>query len=163
MGSYDYGKQEICRWVLEHFPAEATILDVGACNGKWRELLPGYTMDAVEIFKPYADRLTGYRKVYVGDVFDYWYQWYDLIIFGDVIEHMSVQKAQTSIAYARTRCADMIIAVPFMYSQDEVDGNKWQRHIQDDLTPERFAKRYAGFEPLYHDEAHKYCYYHKAR
>ena len=40
MSSYDYGKPEICAWVRKHFPRSSTILDVGACDGKWRRLLP---------------------------------------------------------------------------------------------------------------------------
>ena len=53
MSSYDYGKPEVCAWIRRHFPPETTILDVGACDGKWRRLLPEYpNMDAVEAFEP---------------------------------------------------------------------------------------------------------------
>ena len=160
MGSYEYGKREVCEWIRQTFPEESTILDVGACDGKWRRMLPEYTMDAVEIFKPYADRLTGYRKVYNVDIADFRYNWYDLIIFGDVIEHMPVDRAQKAIKYAAKRCKDLIIAVPFQYIQGVVDGNIWQAHIQDDLTPEIFAERYPGYEVLC-NPGNAYCYYHK--
>lgn len=164
MGSYDAGKQEVCNWIYREFPLEKcdyTILDVGACDGKWRRLLPEYTMDAVEVFKPYADKLEGYRRVYVEDICesDYWWKWYDLIIFGDVVEHMNVADAQRVLKEARKWCLDMIVAVPYQYKQGPVDGNPWQEHLQDDLTPEVFEERYPGFEPLWKNE--KYCYYHK--
>ena len=63
MSSYPYGKAEVRRWVLDNFSAEAEILDVGACDGIWRFLLPRYeNMDAVEIYGPSAERLIGYRR-----------------------------------------------------------------------------------------------------
>lgn len=160
MGSYNAGKAEVSIWIWKAFPKDATVLDVGACNGVWRQLIPGYVMDAVEIFTPNAEALTGYRRVINKDISDVTYEWYDLIIFGDVIEHMTVEKAKAVLEYAWPRCRDMIVAVPFEYVQGELYGNPWERHIQDDLTPELFAERYPGFEVLY-DPGNRYCYYHK--
>ena len=158
--SYPYGKQEVCEWIRENYP-DAVILDVGAGDGTWKKLLPEYTMDAIEIYKPAAARLEGYRNVEVKDVATYKYRRkYDLIIFGDVLEHMTVDDVQKALKHAESHCEDMIIAVPWMYEQGEVDGNKWQRHIQDDLTPELFEERYPGFEVLWQNEL--YAYYHKA-
>ena len=161
MGSYDVGKDIVCSWIRDRFPTNSKILDVGACDGKWKRLLPEYSMDAIEIFKPYADKLTGYDHVINKDISGFEYIWYDLIIFGDVIEHMDVTKAKRVLEYASVRCHDMIVAVPFEYKQDEVDGNKWQKHIQDDLTPLIFMERYPGFEIIFYDKDHEYCYYHK--
>lgn len=54
MGSYDFGKDEVRQWVRNNFPSSAQVLDVGACDGKWRRLLPEYpNMDAVEVFAGY--------------------------------------------------------------------------------------------------------------
>ena len=160
MGSYNIGKDVVCEWIRGHFDPEDEILDVGACDGKWRRLLDEYrNMDAVEVFRPYAEKLTGYRKVYIEDVCCMKIGWYDLIIFGDVIEHMNVEDAQGVIEYAWHRCKDMIIAVPWRYIQGPVDGNPWQEHIQDDLTPEIFAERYPGFEVIFATD--KYAYFHK--
>ena len=158
MGSYDVGKAEVCKWIRQTFPSNSVILDVGACDGKWHSLLPEYTMDAVEIFAPYIKWLSGYRQVFVEDICAFQYDFYDLVIFGDVIEHMSVQSAQSALAYAKQHCRDLIVAVPFLYEQDEVDGNKWQRHIQDDLTADLFNERYPGMAELYRTD--DYCYYH---
>lgn len=160
MSSYFFGKDTVCAWVRDHFPAGAEILDVGACDGIWRQLLPEYTMDAVEIHGPNADRLHGYRKVFRRDVDGLPYEHYDLILFGDVIEHMDVEKAQRVLAYARPRCRDMIVAVPFLYPQDAFGGNPWEKHLQPDLTAEIFAARYPGFSVLC-DTGLNYCYYHK--
>ena len=158
MSSYSLGKTEICAWVRERFPAGSEILDVGPCDGVWRSLLREYTMDAAEIFAPNAAALTGYRHVYVTDIADFPFEYYDLVIFGDVIEHMDVGKAQAVLEYAKKRCRDMIVAVPFLYPQGELYGNPYEEHKQPDLTPEIFAERYPGFEPVI--AFPNYCYYH---
>jgi len=161
MSSFVYGKQEVSAWIRRHFRRSAEILDVGACDGIWRELLPEYpNMDAVEAWAPNADRLSGYRTVYRADIRSLAYGEYDLIIFGDVIEHLNVPDAQTVLEYAKPRCRDMIVAVPWMYPQDAIYGNPYEIHIQDDLTPEIFAARYPGLEILW-DTHRQYCYYHK--
>ena len=161
MSSYPYGKAEVCRWVRETFPPDAAVLDVGACDGAWRRLLPEYAaMDAVEIFGMNIPKLKGYRKVFHADVRELRYGEYDLIIFGDVLEHMSPEEARAVLAYAQPRCRDLIIAVPFLYEQGEIYGNPWEVHIQADLTPEIFAERYPGYTVLC-DPGHGYCYYHK--
>ena len=161
MSSYAYGKAEICAWIRDRFARDAEILDVGACDGIWRRLLPDYpAMDAVEAFHGNAVRLEGYREIFEADVRNFEYDRYDLIIFGDVIEHMTVKQAQKVLEYARPRCRDMIVAVPFLYEQGEIYGNPYEKHIQDDLTPELFDARYPGFEVLLR-AAEDYCYYHK--
>lgn len=161
MSSYTYGKAEICAWIRDRFPRDAEILDVGACDGIWRRLLPDYpAMDAVEAFHGNAVRLEGYREIFEADVRNFEYDHYDLIIFGDVIEHMTAKQAQKVLEYARPRCRDMIVAVPFLYVQGEIYGNPYEKHIQDDLTPELFDARYPGFEVLLR-AAEDYCYYHK--
>lgn len=163
MGSYDFGKDEIVAWVKDNFPKGATCLDVGACDGKWSRLLGDYLlMDAVEIFpKNIIDHNLNekYRNAFCGDVKDLEYEWYDLIIFGDVIEHMTVENAQKVLEYARPRCKDMIVAVPYLYSQGAEYGNPWEVHIQNDLTPEIFNERYKGFKPLIANS--EYAYYSK--
>ena len=166
MSSIDAGKQEIVQFVRNNFPAGATCLDVGACDGKWARLLGDYlTMDAVEIFNGNisAHRLwEKYRHVYGNDIYGFEYEPYDLIIFGDVLEHLTVERAQAVLAYADTRCTDMIIGVPFLWYQDAIYGNPYEKHIQDDLTETVFRQRYPGYELLLKPVAN-YAYYHKER
>lgn len=164
MASHDYGKAEACAWVRANFPADAEILDVGACDGKTRKWLPEYqNMDAVEIWPPNAEGIIPlYREVFAGDIVGMKLKKYDLIIFGDIIEHLTVEDAQNVLKYAKTRCKDMLIAVPFLYAQGALYGNPYEAHRQPDLTAELFAERYPGFEVLY-DTGHNYCYYHKKK
>ena len=163
MASINDGKDIMVTWARKVFNPYSTALDVGACDGKWASLLGDhFTMDAVEIFKPNITKhklRQKYRKVYNLDICDFEYQWYDLIIFGDVIEHMTVPDARMVLRYAYPRCRDMIIAVPYLWSQPEIYGNKWEKHIQNDLTDEIFNIRYPGFENII--KFNDYGYYHK--
>ena len=165
MGSLNIGKPEMVNWAKEMFAEGSTALDVGACDGKWKDLFGDYfVMDAVEIFTPNINMYglrKKYRNVFNCDIKDLEYEWYDLIIFGDVIEHMTVENAQKVLRYAYTRCQDMVIAVPYLWSQPEIYGNMNEVHIQNDLTDEIFHERYKGFETMlkYND----YGYYHKAK
>lgn len=162
MPSYDVGKNAVVKWIRRNFKPDATILDVGACDGKWKKFLPEYAaMDAVEIWPMYCGRLDPlYRNVFNVDIANFEYGFYDLVIFGDVIEHMTVPDAQKVIRYAQDRCTDMVVAVPFLYPQEAVDGNPWQAHKQPDITAEVFAERYPSLEVL-HNTGYNYCYYHK--
>lgn len=163
MASYDEGKAEVVSYIRQTFDQGATCLDVGACDGKWHRLLGDYLqMDACEIFTGniLEHRLADmYNNVYACDIYDLSYDWYDIIIFGDVIEHMTVERAQAVLAYARTRCCDLIIGVPFLYHQWPLYGNEHERHIQDDLTPELFNERYPGYELIVMPRG-DYAYYH---
>ena len=163
MASYDYGKTDIVAYICNNFKYGSTCLDVGACDGKWSTLLSHQlVMDAVEIWAPNIIEWNlkwKYRNVYNTDVADLEYEWYDLILFGDVIEHMPVDRAQAVLEYAQPRCRDMIIGVPFNYPQEAIYGNPYEEHIQPDLTPEIFNERYPGYELLC-QPVPGYAYYH---
>lgn len=162
MASFDIGKDIVTEWIRANFPTDSTILDVGACDGKWRRYLPEYpNMDAVDIWPANAEMVRPiYRNVFCEDVIGMKYDKYDLIIFGDVIEHMKTEDAKKVLRYAKTRCRDLIVAVPFLYPQGPLQGNPYETHLQPDLTHEKFMERYPGFEIL-HDTKRNYCFYHK--
>ena len=153
MGSYNIGKPEAIEWIHQHFKEGDTCLDVGACDGKWSKLLKGYLkMQAVEAFRPNLfthHLITKYDRIYVEDIRTMQYEYYDLIIFGDVLEHMSVEEAQKVLEYAWPRCKDLIVALPFHHSQGEKYGNPYEVHVQDDLTHELVLERYPGLAPIF--------------
>ena len=163
MASLDTGKKETVNWICNNFSKGSTCLDVGACDGKWGLLLNDYLiMDGVEIYKPNIEKhmlWNIYRKVFDCDIKDLTYNQYDLIIFGDVLEHMSVEDAQKVLEYAWPRCRDLIVAVPYQWINRSHYGNPWEVHIQDDLTPENVLERYPKLKPLFIYE--RYGYYTK--
>ena len=163
MASLDTGKKETVSWICNNFSKGSTCLDVGACDGKWGLLLNDYLiMDGVEIYKPNIEKhmlWNIYRKVFDCDIKELTYNQYDLIIFGDVLEHMSVEDAQKVLEYAWPRCRDLIVAVPYQWVNRSHYGNPWEVHIQDDLTPENVLERYPKLKPLFIYE--RYGYYTK--
>lgn len=155
--TYDWAGMTIAHKLRYRFPASSTefppkrteILDVGAGWGKYRELLPEYIMDACEIWSPYiyTEMLEArYRHVYREDICDLaaglLNTSYDVIIMGDVFEHIEQPRAKQLIEDIYDRCTEAYIVVPYEYPQGEVSGNPYEKHEQDDLTPKRMEKRY---------------------
>ena len=163
MASLDVGKKETVNWICNNFSKGSTCLDVGACDGKWGKLLNDYLiMDTIEIYEPNITKHNLnkiYRHAFKGDVRDFIYKHYDLIIFGDVLEHMSVEEAHKVLEYAWDRCRDLIVAVPYQWVNRSHYGNPWEIHIQDDLTPKNVLERYPKLKPLFIYE--RYGYYTK--
>ena len=150
MSSYKYGKPEVKWLIAKEIGKGAECLDVGACDGEYFNLLGDLlTMDAVEVWEPNIERydLTHkYRMVYHDDIRGLKYGDYDVIIFGDVIEHMTVDEARECIEYAKNHSSMVIVAVPYRFKQDAIYGNPYEVHIQDDLTEDLFMQRYEGFK-----------------
>jgi hypothetical protein len=151
---YDWAGLQVRELVtMRYDPTTTQILDVGAGHGKYRVLLPEYDdVDACEIWAPTIkiDRLHElYRTVFVCDVHDLvtsdrWRELhYDVVVLGDVLEHLPRARAQRTLEVLFESCNDVVVVVPYLYDQDVGDdGNTYQRHEQDDLTPELMAREY---------------------
>ena len=162
--SFEYYKKDVAEYLKTMFPRGCTVLDVGAGEGTYYDLLGDYfkTMDAVEIFEPNIDnyRLEDkYRNVYCTDIRRFKYGFYDIIIFGDVLEHLETIEAQKVLKYALERCRQVLVAVPYMYEQGEEEGNVYEIHLQADLTPEIMKARYPQLKLLIGNK--EYGYYIK--
>lgn len=156
--SPEFGKSETIAFIEESFPDRNTsFLDVGPGRGIYRTLLRnrGYTrMDAVEIYDPYIQKFglrELYDEVHACDIRTFTYQWYDVVIFGDVLEHLSVDEGRRAIDFAREHCRLIVVAVPYLRPQvgSQLDGSG--DHRQPDLTREVFLARYPGFQLLLDD------------
>lgn len=167
MPSYDYGKNAVIAWIKSNFKTEANILDVGACDGKYAKLLPEYkNIDAVEAWKPNITehRLTElYRNCYHAEIQGFQYpQEYDLVLFCDVLEHMSVADAQNVLKNAKAKTC--IVALPFKYKQGVIYGNPYEIHVQDDLTKDLVRERYPQLKELYSiPEVYAYYVWRKSK
>lgn len=142
-------------------PKKTKILDVGAGWGKYKRLLPEYTMDACEIWQPYVDeeKLEKlYNTVFVSDICDLVIDYYDAIIFGDVFEHIDKDDASDLLARLRSLSEEVYIVVPYMYHQGEVNDNPYEVHLQPDLTPDVMAERYPQLQLVVQDENRKGLY-----
>jgi len=148
-------------WITEKYPDREThILDVGAGHGKYGRLLSGRlykSIDGVEIWPAHAEMLrksSSYSKIYEEDVRTLEFKgYYDVILMGDILEHMTVEDGQKLLSKLQKICKEIIVIVPYEYPQHELYGNKFEIHLQPDLTltnvPERYPQLYVLFSMVY--------------
>ena len=159
--SYKYFKKDVRNYIIDNFKDDIEILDVGSGEGTYYELLKDYfaNIDGVEVYAPNIEKYElekKYRHIYNKDIREFKYKRYDLVIFGDILEHLETEEAQRVLEYAREHSLEIIVAVPYMYEQGEVGGNKYEIHKQADLTPEKVQERYPYLELLYGNEEYGY-------
>jgi hypothetical protein len=119
------------------------IWDVGAGQGTYFDLLFDYLDDcywiAVEIWKPYIEKYElkrDYDLVIQDDIRNYPFigeaePRYDLIIFGDVLEHMPEDDARALILKAKEHFRWILVSIPIVHAeQGEVNGNPYEAHLK---------------------------------
>ena len=141
--------EEVFTYLKSNFSSDTKILDIGAGDGKWGFILKKYfeNVDAVEIFEPYIERYgleKIYSKVINQDFLTLDLSDYDIVIMGDVFEHVTRNEAKNWLKKNSKKLKEIIVVVPFEYPQDwdGVYENKWGHHHQPDLTPELFSIEY---------------------
>ena len=159
--SYSKFKQEVKEKIIEHIDKKCHVLDVGAGSGCYGEMLKGHfqQIDALEIFPNYIEMFhlnTKYDNVIVGDITKFDFYEYDMLIMGDVLEHLSVSDAQAIIHEVERNMQAVLVAVPYMYEQGTEFNNVHETHLQPDLTPEVMASRYPELKLIYGDSNYGY-------
>jgi GR25 family glycosyltransferase involved in LPS biosynthesis len=140
---------EIKEYLRQNFQSDCKILDIGAGDGKWGYVLGDYfnNIDGIEIFESYKERydLTEkYKNVFIGDFLEFDFEYYDVIILGDVFEHVTHDQAKEWLKKIKKKCKEIIVVVPFEYEQDW-DGeyeNEWGHHHQPDLNVNNMINRF---------------------
>lgn len=164
MSSHELGKAVVYDWIKKNVRQGASMLDVGACDGVWGKHLKDHlgTLEAVEAYAPNikAHHLGDiYDAVYAADVRGLEYKDFDLVIFGDVLEHMSTEEAQAVLQYAEDHAKTIVVALPYRYRQGAIYGNPYEVHVQDDLTRENVKERYPELVELLTFNDYGYYYW----
>lgn len=129
------GKAWIEERVRRHRPQ--TVIDVGAGEGiyemRMRCLSPGSVWTAIEVFDPYITRF-GLREKYDfvlnQDVRTLSYPEVDLVVFGDVLEHMVKDDAIECLRSAQSSSRHVAVSVPIVrMEQGCVNGNDAESHM----------------------------------
>lgn len=159
--SYDYFKQDIREYLLTNFDSSSKVLDVGCGCGTYFNLLGDYfkEIDGVEVFLPNInnyDLRNKYHKVYNIDIKDFKYGNYDIIIFGDIIEHLEVKEAQEVLEYAYNHSKEIIVAVPYELEQGIEEDNIYEIHKQPDLTQKNMKERYPMLKEFIKNDVYGY-------
>ncbi len=176
--STNFGNNIILSFINQHFDKNVKILDVGTGAGKYGTILrtDGFdNVDGLEIFEAYFNRFKlndKYRKVYNENIINFEFDFYDVIIMTDILEHLTVEDSKALlekfIKKNKTNC--IMVRVPFQSKQGvgkSFDKNKkeiineFEIHIQEDLTKEIMIKRYPYLRLLAIDSKNVfgvYCY-----
>lgn len=136
------GKDSVLRWLSALDPKPTHILDVGVGSGTYGNMIrrnittPSPFIMGVEAFEPYVETFSlhsFYDKLWIGDIREFpWddhpYIW-DVIIFGDVLEHMPEEDAVKVWDRALMHTKTALISLPIVpYPQGAVNGNEFERH-----------------------------------
>lgn len=159
--SYPLFKTEIQCYLIEKLPFSTNILDVGCGNGGYSHLLKRFfpNMDGIEIFEPYVEMFGLkhlYNKLTIGNILDHDISGYELIIMGDVLEHITFPEAKNLLDKIQSRGIKMVVAVPYLYEQGTEYNNVYETHLQPDLTKKIFLQRYPMLHLVYGDENYGY-------
>jgi hypothetical protein len=133
-------------WTIQEWvsfdTAHTWVLDIGPGMGTYSDLLrdsdSGEVWCAVEAWAPYVDEFglwEKYDRVSVGDVRHLAtngdYDLYDIVIAGDVLEHMSNYDAVKVIDRIQQSATvnDLFVSVPIIHApQGAVGGNPFEEH-----------------------------------
>lgn len=121
-----------------------TVIDVGAGAGIYAEITrrasPDAHITAIEAWQPYIqqfDLKNKYDEVINADVREVESFKADLVIFGDVIEHMSKADAQELWARVSYDAEYAMISLPIVHwHQDAINGNPYEVHVEEDWNTE---------------------------
>jgi hypothetical protein len=123
-------------------PGEGTYYHLIEDDGPNNEWYSGnfHHWTAVEIWQPYVDKYdlrSMYDNLVVADVRDVDFSEVgtflkeDLIIFGDVLEHMPEDDARRVILRAKKSFRWILVSLPIVHApQGEVNGNPYEAHLK---------------------------------
>lgn len=131
---------------------EFRVLDVGCGKGIYGKLIN------VPCVKVGLDAVDYVRRFNLFDIYDEFVLadisdetavkklgFFDLIIMGDVLEHLTFQDARRTLNSLEENANCIIVAVPYLYPQDGGE-NPYETHKQPELTRELFLERYPEFD-----------------
>lgn len=140
------------QWLAEIQPE--TVLDVGPGAGAYGQLvratLNPRRLDAVEAWEPYIAEFglaNLYDTIYVEDVRDRQDFVYDVVIFGDVLEHMTKEEALKVYELARWQARWILFSIPIIHvPQGAYGGNPFEVHVHDNWTHEEILDWFPNVE-----------------
>ena len=144
-------------WIRERITAlgaadPVRVLDIGPGAGTYAKLLRGPAVSrltGIEVWEPYVTtyRLAQYYdEVIVGDAREVDFPDTDVVILGDVAEHMSKFEAEALWAKAsRAARRAVYLSIPIVhYEQDPIEGNHHEIHVVPDWNHDKVLAAFPG-------------------
>jgi len=132
--------------------APRRVIDVGPGSGTYGRIVRDVTTDAylvgVEAWEPYINEF-GLRAIYdeiaVMDAREFTNWESDLVIFGDVLEHMSEADALELWNAASAQASKILMSIPIIhYPQCAEHGNPYEVHVDEDWSHDRVMNTFPG-------------------
>jgi cyclopropane fatty-acyl-phospholipid synthase-like methyltransferase len=140
-------------WTIEKLKEinPRTVLDVGAGSGTYIDIIREHLgsevyVEAVEVWEPYIKEFkleSKYGAVWNRDVREFKVFPYDLVIFGDILEHMTEAEAVELWEKVSQTASYAIISIPIVhYHQGAEFGNPYEVHVEEDWNTERVLQKF---------------------
>lgn len=173
-GNWGYLKDETKDYLINNFEKSCTVLDVGCGHGFYYKLLKDHfsKIDGVEIWTPYIEEYElekMYNKIFNVNIMDFEFDYYDIIIMGDILEHLPRNESSFLLKKINDKCKELLVIVPYYLPQNEVFGNKYEIHLQPDLCDEIMTEYYPMLELICKkqidvgDKIYYYCLFKKKK
>ena len=148
--STDAGKPAIVKYILENVDKNSKILDVGFGSGVYGKLLRAFLYQNIDGIDVYEDDIKEmgldklYDNIYIKNILDFDFEYYDLVIMGDVLEHIELESAKKLLSgfVKKNKCGNIIVSIPYEYKQGEAYGNPYEKHLQPNANMEYMEKHY---------------------
>jgi hypothetical protein len=129
-----------------------SLLDIGPGVGTYAKLLADLDISrrtGIEIWEPYVQtyRLRDYYdEIIVGDVRTTPLPAADVVILGDVVEHMTRDEAvQVWRACAAAARRSVLLSIPVVhYPQHDLEGNPYEVHVEEDWDHPQVLATFEG-------------------
>jgi len=123
---------------------------VGFGSGIYGKLLRAFNYQNIAGVDAYGDNIKElgqdriYDNIYIENILDFDFKYYDLIIFGDVLEHIELELAKNLLKrfIEENKCDNIVVSIPYEYEQDEIYGNPYEKHLQPNVNQEYMKKHY---------------------
>ncbi|MBU4608453.1 MAG: class I SAM-dependent methyltransferase, partial [Euryarchaeota archaeon] len=149
--STDAGKPAIIKYILENVDKwNSKILDVGFGSGVYGKLLRAFLYQNIDGVDVYEDNIKEmgldkiYDNIHIKNILDFDFEYYDLIIMGDVLEHIELESSKKLLSrfIKNNKCGNIIVSIPYEYKQGEAYGNPYEKHLQPNANKEYMEEHY---------------------
>jgi len=138
---------EIVSYLKTNYPSDAKVIDLGCGDGKWAFALGEHfkNIHGVESYLNYVNSLNLqeiYSKIHFDNFLNIDFEYYDVVIMGDVLHHLSKNDAIEFFDKIKDKVGEIIITVPFGMTDTSASENIFEDVKQPDLSPKVILDRY---------------------
>lgn len=140
-------------WIMKKIKeiAPKTVLDVGAGEATYWEFITSFvdkniSIDAIEVWEPYVEYFKlkeKYDQVFIVDAREFNDYKYDLVIFGDILEHMSEEDALKLWDKCSKQAKYAVISIPIVHMpQGAYNDNPYEIHVEENWDSEKVLNKF---------------------